>query len=265
MQRCDITAQRQGEYRQCGRWWFLSLLFLAIGLVAPSAVSAAEYNPCTDFSEHFALNPIAARQVVVVGYFTRGQYLRDSDGIAPGPPPPPTADGLEEVCISFDPNPMRVQLTVTQVLYGELVAKQIWVVTTAHFGLRRIPFGRDKRVVAFINTDGVKTWIPRYAYPQLQRTSTGAWMLPSQEPGDHRSWFPCGLDQYVEPVVFRHPFSGFKPEAEVIDHYRDKAENNPHMEFKDGVVRWLSGISVASIAKALAADPPSLDKSGCGR
>ena len=265
MQLYQVTGHRQGWYHQCGSWWILSLLCLATGLVAPSEASAAEYDPCTDFSEHFALNPATARQVVVVGYFTRGRYLRDSEGIAPGPPPPPTADGLEEVCISFDPNPMRVQLTVTQVLYGELPAKQIWVVTTAHFGLQRIPFGRDKRVVAFINTDGVKAWIPRYAYPQLQRASSGSWMLPSQEPGDYRAWFPCGLDRFVQPVVFRHPFSGFKPEAEEVDHYRDRAENNPHMEFKDGVVRWLRGIPVASIAKALAADPPSIGKIGCER
>ena len=49
------------------------------------------------------------------------------------------------------------------------------------------------------------------------------------------------------------------------DHYRDRAENNPHMEFKDGVVRWLRGIPVASIAKVLAADPPTVGKIGCDR
>jgi hypothetical protein len=245
--------------------WLPWILFLAIGLVSAGEGAAAEYNPCTDFSEHFALNPATARQVVVVGYFTRGRYLRDSEGIAPGPPPPTTADRLEEVCISFDPNPMRVQLKVTRVLHGQLPAKQIWVVTTAHFGLQRIPFGRDKRVVAIINTDDVNAWIPRYAYPQLQRASSGSWMLPSQEPGDYRAWFPCGLDQYVEAASFARPFSEFKPKADDADYYRRIAQNNPHMEFKDGVVRWLRGIPVASIAKALAADPPTVGKIGCDR
>lgn len=241
------------------------LLWLLAAFFASSEISATEYNPCTDFSEYFALNPATARKVVVVGYFIRGRYLRDSEGIAPGPPPPPRADGLEDVCISLDPNPMRVQLQIEEVLHGELREKRIWAVTTAHFGLQRIPFGRDKRVVAFIITDGERAWIPRYGYPQLQRTSTGAWMLPLQEPGDHPAWFPCGLDQYAEPAVFRPPFSGFKPDVEYVDYYRDRAQNNPHMEFKDGVVRWLSGVSVASIASALATDPPVVGKGACGQ
>jgi hypothetical protein len=258
-----VDSQRQ-QFGQRRFGWLVSLIWLATGLHTSGEVAAAGYNPCTDFSEHFALNPAAARQVVVVGYFTRGRYLRDSEGIAPGPPPP-RPDGLEDVCISLDPNPMRVQLQVTEVLHGELRAKRIWAVTTAHFGLQRIPFGRDKRVVAFINTDGERAWLPRYGYPQLQRTSTGGWMLPFQEAGDHRAWFPCGLDQYAEPVVFRPPYSGFKPEAEHVRYYRDKAQNNPHIEFKDGVVRWLSAVSVASVAKALVADPPRIEKSGCRR
>ncbi len=90
-------------------------------------------------------------------------------------------------------------------------------------------------------------------------------MLPSQEPGDYRALFPCGLEQYLEPASFRPPFSGLKPGAEEVAYYRDKAENNPHMQFEGGVVRWLIGVQIPNIAKALAVDPPTANKLGCDR
>lgn len=239
-------------------------LFVVVSALGRTAV-AADYNPCTDFSEHFALDPARAKLVVVVGYFTRGRYLRDSEGISPGPPPPPSDDGLEAVCINFDPNPMRVQLQITQVLHGELRVKSVWAVTTAHFGLQRIPFGRDKRVIAYVHTDGVKAWIPRYGYPELQQTTTGSWVLPIREPGDFGGWFPCGLAPFIEPMSFARPFSGFRPTEDDLEYYQRLAKDNPHLEFKDGIVRWLSGVQIANVAKILAAEPPTRETIGCKR
>ncbi|KZN54511.1 hypothetical protein N474_01970 [Pseudoalteromonas luteoviolacea CPMOR-2] len=127
---------------------------------------------------------------IVLGYINKTEYLPEIESQC--------AKG--HICISLDPPPLKLNIVVEDVIYGDMQSKSVTAYTTSHYGLSTYP--EDVYYLFMLKTNGKEIIIPRYSPKEIALDIDEQPTLPMFSIDDIPEWIQCNISHLNKMIEY---------------------------------------------------------------
>ena len=175
--------------------------------------------------------------ILVAGYVVEAEYLTELVS--------PECNTGEFICM--DPPPLKLEIEIETVVYGEVSNSTIYVFTTSHYGKRQFDIGGLQAYLFLLETDGSQYKMPRYHFTPLAYLEDGL-ALPMRFPSDTPFFLPCEVKNIHEELNFDPESEGVLLPIEIF--FREEIkEMEGFAHISKYAVRVLNGIGIMHLKK----------------
>jgi len=179
--------------------------------------------------------------IIVAGNVVSAKYLPELVD--------PKCESGEWVCM--DPPPIKFEIKIKKVVYGELIEKEISAFTTSHSGLNQFDITGYQPYLFVLKSDGKDFILPRYQFDLLAYTKNDKLALPMESVSDILISLPCDVAKLHKPIDFDPSIGNILLPIEDYEHY-DSHEMDELKKFthvSKYAVRIVRGIELESMSK----------------
>jgi hypothetical protein len=198
-----------------------------------------------------SFNPELSNVLMVAGTVLKAKYLPDEED--------PRCKSGELICL--DPPPIKLEIEIEKIIYGELTVKKISVFTTSHYGVDHFDI-EGLPYFFLLYTDGSEFILPRYHFKLISYSLTDAMNLPMLYSTDFPSWLPCKIKELNKQIDFDTsvgdiliPIDKFDKDA--LDKMKDFSHISKY------AVRALRGVELNDMSEYLSENHISVNNYRC--